>query len=203
MATTAITRPTATKAMKPAYRRPLIRKRNFGIPTVHPDACEFERPNVRRSSPATLAAVGRCSATHAAPRHNGGHSLIEPSNPSRVRAKDRSRTADFIGSCARFWRKARRRMQIAAWSVPMDVRQAAPASFCQARSRPLPAGARQRLPILTSPAGLMQLVRNLRPGHPAVLQLPLGHGSELAPGPGPLPPDPHDLHQRPPGPHDH
>jgi hypothetical protein len=32
MATTAITRPTATKAMKPAYRRPLIRKRKLGIP---------------------------------------------------------------------------------------------------------------------------------------------------------------------------
>ncbi|MGY4373472.1 hypothetical protein ACVWZ3_001111 [Bradyrhizobium sp. i1.3.6] len=45
MATTAITRPTATKAMKPAYRRPLIRKRKFGIPTVHPGACEFGRTN--------------------------------------------------------------------------------------------------------------------------------------------------------------
>jgi hypothetical protein len=36
-------------------------------------------------------------ATHAAPRHNGGHSLIEPSNFSRAHASDGTTSADFIG----------------------------------------------------------------------------------------------------------
>lgn len=51
-------------------------------------------------------------------------------------------------------------------------------------------------------AGLLQLVGNLRPGYAAVLQLPFGHGSELASGPGPLAPSLYEVHQRPPKPHE-
>ena len=87
MATTAITRPTTTKAMKPAYRRPRIRKRKFGIPTVHPDACEFGRtnnPGNRHGHPSSRESL---FGTHAAPRYNAGHFLIEPSDFSRMSPK--------------------------------------------------------------------------------------------------------------------
>lgn len=57
-------------------------------------------------------------------------------------------------------------------------------------------------PPLFSPPRFMELVLDLRPGHPAVLQVPLGHGGELNPVPRPLPTGLHDLDQGPPGPRD-
>src|SRR4051812_35668341 len=48
-----------------------------------------------------------------------------------------------------------------------------------------------------------QFVRDLRPGHAAVLKLPVAHGGELVPGPGPFAPDTNDRCKPAPDRHDH
>ncbi|TWI61994.1 hypothetical protein IQ16_06848 [Bradyrhizobium huanghuaihaiense] len=80
-----------------------------------------------------------------------------------------------------------------------------PGAVSNVQGAPTGTGTRFPWPVRSSfsAVGLMQLVGNLRPGHAAVLQLPFGHGLELASGPGPLPPDTHEIHQRPPKPHEH
>ena len=58
-------------------------------------------------------------------------------------------------------------------------------------------------PRLFPPHGLLKLVLDLGPRHPAIPELPVGHRGELAPEPGPFPPDMHRVHQRPPRPQEH
>lgn len=122
-------------------------------------------------------------------------------------AQARTKSADFVGSCARFRRKSRRRMQITAWDVPMDACQALacvnlPSAFSTTSS-----GGEATCPassvLYFRRRGLCSSLGNLRPGHPEVLKLPLGHGSELKPGAGAISPDPHDIYEHPPGLRDH
>lgn len=134
---------------------------------------------------ATPTAARRALATYAAPRHNGGHFLIEPSNSSRARSRP---AANLL-------------ILSAAMQSRMRMRRAMQTDACRS-SGMLPDHRRRRrwseaasCIALCPSERLLQLVRNLRPRHSEVQKLPLAHGGELAMNPRVLSPEPHELRQ--------
>lgn len=169
--------------MKPAYRRPLIRKRKFGIPTVHPDACEFGRTNDSGDRPGHPGSRESPFGTHAALRHNEGHSLIEPSDSSRACAVPHEACRFYRQLCMRSTQGVQPHAQRCKGCPDACLSGVSLLQFAACT------------PALFSPDGLPQLVRDLRPCRAAVLKLPIAHGGELTPGAGPFAPDTDDFSQ--------